>query len=107
MTLAFDVMTCSVSTAKSMAQRGRGRAQVQHCGLAELRRKSEFMEDEQLKFEGQNTSEEGAIQRKNSRNMHKGSFETLAYKAALLARMRFHEARQNTICVKGANGIVS
>lgn len=56
-----------------------------------------------MKFEGQNTSEEGAMWKKNSRNMHKGPLETLAHKAALHARMRFHEARQNTTSGKVAN----
>lgn len=100
MTLAFGVRTCSLSTAKSMVQRGGSQVPSD---LAELRRKSEFMEDEQLKSEWQNTSEEGAMQRKNSRNMHKGPLETLAYKATLHAKMRVHEATQNTTSGKGAN----
>lgn len=43
------------------------------------------------------------MQRKNSRNMHKGPLETLAYKATLHAKMRVHEATQNTTSGKGAN----
>lgn len=49
---------------------------------------------------GQNTSEGWAVQRKNFRNMSGGPLETLVYKVALYARVKFHETSQSTNSAK-------
>lgn len=53
-----------------------------------------------MKSVAQNTSEEKAMQRKDSTRVHEGPLETLAHKAPLHAMMRFHKARQSTISEK-------
>lgn len=49
---------------------------------------------------GQNTSEGGAMQRKNFRNMSGGPLETLVYKVALYASVKFYETSQSTNSAK-------